>query len=66
MKRFITAILLIAASAISADAPLDPSIFSPFQWRRAGPRWGIRMRPRSAKSATYTRSGLDGPELVEN
>src|ERR1700692_1299873 len=42
MKRFISAILLFAAAAISADAPYDPAIFSSFQWRSAGPLRGGR------------------------
>src|ERR1700722_16603781 len=42
MKRFLSAILVFAAAAISADAPINPSVFSSFQWRSAGPQRGGR------------------------
>jgi photosystem II stability/assembly factor-like uncharacterized protein len=51
MKRFITAILLFAAAAISADAPIDPSVFSSFQWRSAGPNRGGRSTAAAGSSA---------------
>src|SRR5271165_6545024 len=42
MKRILSAILLFAAAAISADAPIDPSVLNSFQWRSAGPQRGGR------------------------
>src|ERR1700719_1728216 len=51
MKRIISAILLFAAAAISADAPYDPAIFSSFQWRSAGPLRGGRSITSAGSSA---------------
>src|SRR5215469_5799539 len=51
MKRFITAILLFSATAISADAPIDSSVFSSFQWRSAGPNRGGRSTAAAGSSA---------------
>lgn len=51
MKRFTIGILLFAATAISADAPIDPSILSLFQWRSAGPNRGGRSTAAAGSSA---------------
>ena len=51
MKRFVTVILLFSAAAISADAPIDPSVLSSFQWRSAGPNRGGRSTAAAGSTA---------------
>src|SRR5271165_6250672 len=51
MKRILSAILLFAAAAISADAPIDPSVLNSFQWRSAGPQRGGRSIAAAGSSA---------------
>src|ERR1700722_2933856 len=51
MKRFLSAILVFAAAAISADAPINPSVFSSFQWRSAGPQRGGRSTAAAGSAA---------------
>ena len=68
MKRFTTVILLFAATAISADAPIDPSIFSSFQWRSAGPNRGGRSTAAAGSSARPLEYyfGATGGGIVED
>ena len=42
MKRFLVSVLVFSAAAISADAPIDPSVLGSFEWRSAGPLRGGR------------------------
>src|ERR1700760_2999683 len=51
MKRFLSAISLFAAAALCAGAQIDPSVFSAFQWRSAGPQRGGRSTAAAGSAA---------------